>query len=656
MITVWTEIDANTVVGSIEANLNYDTSKLKFQSVEYGSSFDTQLDENVAEDVGVVTVIRGATGGMTGHGQIFGVTFLLKSAGNANFTLSPVDGADQNGRISVSVKSLTIKIADAPSVSQVAPTADNNSSTSSTSQTSGNTNSGSPTASSSTNSPTSSSSPATSTSSSSSTSTNSGTSGTSAKKPAASSTTSKTTATASISPAPDYSSSEVSFNKTTATADGKDKICTNITVKDKSGAINKKIKPEIAVDGGADKTDLTLQTDSWSSCISSSQSGDKKVTVSVSGIIVKDSTVSFVDPMQSTVPEAAATVPSTTLLDAVNGTVAISGPKDIFHPSEITDHEKISLQGVGKPGTTLAIYIHSSDAIRKIVTVGNDGKWSLALDQSLAAGAHRVDAALLDKYGNESTPKVVTRFSVVRSFVKRKILLYLSPLILLLAAAAFVFTKRRKGALVFAHQTIANIVHPDNGVSEQKQVLVNNGPFLTSLADNSNQVSNQTDPLIVESPADSDREEISSQTQNAEPVSTLPITLEKDDTTNDSNDIVSNTEKDLIPKIIPTSTEQNTVSTNPPQIPVTVASEPIPVSDSQEVPVNLNSTQPTTNTDAANSNTFPVDSSVHPIAGSNSDEISFERFENKFFHEEQPNSLDEDENASPQPDEPNTDR
>jgi hypothetical protein len=362
------------VLGAVEVNLNYDQTKLKFNSISYDASLDTALEEGVSENVGVIHVVRGKTGGFTGSGRIFTVNFTAIAVGSAALSLSPVDGVDSNGdRMMVNGASATLTITEAPTGGG---------------------------------------------------GTTGGGGGGTTTQPVVH----------------DYTKSTVVFDKETALADGADRICLVITVKDK-GVVVKNLRPVIVVDGGADKETPKLSGSEWRACVWSSQVGVKKITVKASTTIIGQKDVIFTAPIQPPVvgePELPVEEPleSEKPVIKLTGKVEIGKDGDRFK-NEITDLDLVRIYGTAPVGSTVRLYIHSNENLTREVVANDKGEWSVLLDKPLSAGFHRVDGVLVDKYGNESRLIVLSKFEVVSSSNRQIYLIGGGALIMLILAGTW---------------------------------------------------------------------------------------------------------------------------------------------------------------------------------------------------------------------------
>lgn len=263
--------------------------------------------------------------------------------------------------------------------------------------------------------------------------------------------------TATIFSLIDIAKSTVSFDKLAAVSNGQDKICMSITMKDKNGKVVTATKPTVQVIGGVDLTELALSGDSWSLCMSSTSASDKKVTTSIYGVIFSDQALSFTLPpvveqiLKTKEPEATALTQSAVLdleLDKVLG--------DIILPAEANktagENDLVQFEGTGDPNTIIKVLIHSPEQIEREVTVDSSGKWSLKLDQKLSVGQHRVQVVVLDRYGNQSSAKTLTTFSIVKS--QSLLLPYIGAgaiLLILIVAAIFLvrgINKKKKKVVI----------------------------------------------------------------------------------------------------------------------------------------------------------------------------------------------------------------
>ena len=408
---------AGSAIGAVEVNLNYDKTKLQYQSVSHFSGpndFSDILSEQVDQGVAVIHIEAGKQGGLlSGSGNIFSTSFKVLSAGNASFSAGPIDGANQDGRVLLTANSLniTLSVATNPSPGggdepipnpSIDPTPAPTSTSTSTS-------------------------------------------------------TSKDASNVSY----DFSKSEVNFDKTSALPNGNDKICASILVKNYNKIVTN-LKPIIKTEGGVDLSNITLSKDIWSVCATSSLASNKRIMISVKDRLIKDQTIVFLTPATTVTPASEPTAPTPTVeqstsdatkiiiaqLSNVKGIVSIASKKDLINKEEITDVDLVQISGTAEPDTQLRLYIHSPVLIQRDVAVGSDGKWSTKLDAALNSGAHRVEAAVVDSYGQESDTKLISRFSVTKSLNKQMIILFSSLLVAVLTLLIFFLRRRRQDKLL----------------------------------------------------------------------------------------------------------------------------------------------------------------------------------------------------------------
>lgn len=402
---------ARNAIGAVEVNLNYDKTKLQYQSVSHFSGpndFSDILSEQVDQGVAVIHIEAGKQGGLlSGSGNIFSASFKVLSAGNASFSAGPIDGANQDGRVLLTSNSLNITLVAA---TNPPPGGDNGSG----SDTSDNT---------------------------------------------ASTATNATTPARTASGSYDFSKSEVNFDKISALPNGNDKICAGILVKNYSKIVTN-LKPTIKTEGGVDLSDITLSKNIWSVCATSSLASDKRIMISVKDRLIKDQTIVFLTPATTQTPSPEPTAPTVeqstsdatkiiiAQLSSIEGMVSIASKKDLINRTGITDVDLVQISGTAEPDTQLRLYIHSPVLIQRDVTVGSGGKWSTKLDAALNSGAHRVEAAIVDSYGQESDTKLISRFSVTKSLNKQVIILFSSFLAAVLTLLIFFLRRRRQNRLL----------------------------------------------------------------------------------------------------------------------------------------------------------------------------------------------------------------
>lgn len=468
-LTVTASINAvGSMIGAVEINLNYDKAKLTFQNITHFSDandFSDVFSEKADQSVGAIHVEAGKQSGLAigSSGRVFAATFAVIATGNASFSVAPLDAANQDGRVTLTADSLNVSLVNAT-----------DSSNSGSMATGGGTGSDNSNSNSTTNN----------------------------KK---STTTSKIVVI-------DYSKSEVSFDKLIVLPDGKDRTCASILIK-KSGKIATNVKPTLKTEGGLDLSAITLNSDRWSVCASSSVAGSKRILISVGGTLLKDQNVSFTVPFATQAEVTGKTLPTQTTANLANvlirrlknvtGKAEIANKNDIFNRKNITEIDIVKLTGKADSGVKLMIYVHSPVLIQKEVTVGPDGKWSVSLDQRLTTGAHRVEAAVIDKYGTESDPKLIARFTVVKSYFTPIIIALFSFLALLSAIVFYVFYRKRKMA-------ISSQVQPSSAMNlelvtpsvqlPQNQITLDDSIARPAKQENTGQPVNESSAVLPPSP------------------------------------------------------------------------------------------------------------------------------------------------------------
>ena len=426
-LTVTVSVSASgSAIGAVEVNLNYDKTKLSFGNITHFSDandFADILSEKADQSIGAIHIEAGKQGGLPdgSSGRIFAATFSVIAVGSASFSAAPLDGANQDGRVTLIANSLSVSL-------ELSRDTDSSESGSDTGVNSG--------------------------------------SGTGSSTPTPSGKTGTSTPKVIVN---NYSKSEISFDKANVLPDGSDKACATILVKN-NGKIVTNLKPTIKTEGGLDLSTITLSKDSWSTCASSTVPGSKRVMISIGGTLLKDQTLSFnssfADQAKSTTDETLSANTAGDLikiLAKVRAKADIGAKKDIFSQKSITSIDLVKISGTAEPGTKLKIYIHSPELIQKEVAVGSDGKWSVQLDQGLTPGAHRAEAAVIDKYGTESDAKLIARFTVEKSYF-RSIIIALSSFALFAFALVFYIVHRKRNLLALS-QAQAPFIVADNPTS-----------------------------------------------------------------------------------------------------------------------------------------------------------------------------------------------
>lgn len=403
-LTVWVKVSVTGgMAAAVEGNLEFDIAKLKFVSIQSTSDFDVSLEQTV--DNNKIHLVRGKLGGFSGDATLYGVTLDALSSGTASFNLATSMVADSDGnKVTPQLSGLSLTINDSSSTGgTVTPPPETPADTTDNSDT-----------------------------------------GTSTPKK-------KTTSTVSNAGILNLSKSTVAFDKTSAIADGQDKICASVTLKNNRDKAVTNIKPEIKLLGGADATAISLNQSVWSSCLTSSMAGEKLVTLAVNNTTLQDKIVEFLLPKTVAAPATPTTQDTATTespqqilsqkLSGISGQVSRVSGKEISQKSPINTKDLLEVSGQAEPGVSLKIYIYSSQSIVKDVTVGDDGSWSVKLDAPLPVGDHRLEASVVDKYGNESESKLLARFDVIKS---SNLILYLSIAAAFILAFAVSFYLRKR--------------------------------------------------------------------------------------------------------------------------------------------------------------------------------------------------------------------
>ncbi|MEI6498691.1 MAG: cohesin domain-containing protein [bacterium] len=480
---------ASGSIGGIAIDLNYDKSKLQYQSVDHFSGtndFTEIFSEVVNQNNGIIHVEAGKQGGLlSGTGNIFAAHFKVLTIGSATFTASPIDGANQDGSVLLTANNLSVALAAIaqPTFVITYHSAGTGTGTVKNGNTTINNNdiitivyggnltlTPSPDA----NSDFTGWSGDTTDGTLYNITANKSITATFTRKASAplpdniapsnnngtvaigNSNTNKANLTTSAIAVYDFSKSEVVFNKIFGVADDSDKICINILIKNYGNTVIN-IKPTIKTDGGVDIKSLDLINDNWSACITSKTEGSKRLMISVNDILIKDQTVNFTLPVLAGANVVAPIVTSGEVkvtdsvskvipkqLLIVKGDVSILSNNDLLNRGEITDVDIIQISGTGDPGTTLRLYIHSPVLIQKDVVVGPDGKWIASLDTTLSPGDHRVEVAIVNSYGQESNTKLITKFNVAKSKNKTIIIAGISTLIFILLIIFFIIKRKKK--------------------------------------------------------------------------------------------------------------------------------------------------------------------------------------------------------------------
>jgi hypothetical protein len=415
-------VATNSTIGALEINLNYDQKKLQYKSITYLSGendFSDILLEKVDQSVGVIHVEAGKQGGLINStGRIFVATFLATDSGNVSFTLLPVDGANQNGRITLSTENATISLVKTPNSEVTTNSVDNGGTT------------------------------------------------TSENNPSSSSNSSSTRSSSAYTAAK-YSKSEVNFDKLSASASGEDKICITSKIK-KLSVVVVNAKPILKIQGEANASEFILTGDIWSSCITSTTVGDKRVIVSVENNILKDQTITFLSSVnkneKNTTDQISNGNGTSSNLFVVDVKVEIYKKNDPFNRNQITDIDNILISGKSEPNAKLRIYVHSPELIIQDTTADSEGAWKVILTKSLSAGSHRVEAAVIDKYGNESKSQKITSFKVVQSNKNTKLIIIFSILLILVVISIlFLFRLWKKNKIKKQTMVVNQVVNNNSG-------------------------------------------------------------------------------------------------------------------------------------------------------------------------------------------------
>lgn len=329
------------IVAAIDANLNYDKSKLAMVgAVTYFTDLDQKLEESLFPDVGVIHVVVGKNNGTNGQLKVYAVTFRALSAGDASVSIAPYVLVNTNGeRMDASANSGSINITNVvvvnPNPDSVptptptpAPTptptpeqeeesnSNSDSSASSVSQTTNDENQDVP--------------------------------ATQTSKPTKKTikTPTKSVTTTTVKSKIDTTKSIFNVDKNAAVADGKNQICSNITLKDSSGKVINDIKPTLVIDGQAQITTNQKAGEVWQICIVSKTVGTNKLSVSLPGDI------KFGD--KSVVFKAVQLVENTTPISDVTAPVITDDSKTAVTPKSSKLSLLASILGIG---ISLAIVI-----------------------------------------------------------------------------------------------------------------------------------------------------------------------------------------------------------------------------------------------------------------------------------------------------------
>jgi hypothetical protein len=375
--TVWVNVATTSdKLGAIEANANFEIDKLQYIAINDTNDFSEILEKSTAP--GMTHVVAGKSGGLSGSATVYGVSLKALAVGQTVINLNTTTAAASDGsKMTLNLGSLTLTINPTTTVTPDQPIVPDQ--------------------------------PA-----------NPG-NGTTTTPTTTKPTTAKPKTTTKATPA-SYSDvvstvmlakSTVVFDKNIATADGKDKVCVQVSLRDQNDAAITNMTPALVAVGGADISEIALSGDAWNACISSTAAGDKKITTSVSGIVLKEQVLSFSAAVETKTSTVEKELPTAVLeKDLIEVTAEIILPAGA---KVSTDRDFISISGKAKAGSIVKVTVHSDQAIEKEVTADSSGNWNLELDQTLAVGSHRVEVALADKYGNQSTTKVVAKFEVTKS-------------------------------------------------------------------------------------------------------------------------------------------------------------------------------------------------------------------------------------------------
>jgi len=431
-ITVWANVSAPIQLAAIEVNINFDPSFLEYQSMVETADFDSMLEAKTAP--GMIHAVRGKFGGATGSLVALGVKFKAVKDGNTGLNLQTTTCVGTNGESLATVFSglslvlqpilgQTSTPEPEPSVPAPEPVSEPDPGAPVTSEPANNSN-----------------------------------------QSVLPSTPRKTVA---LSSQINTKNSSVSFDKTEAISDGKDKICASIKILDSKKKVITTIKPLITVTA-SDLMAIEKSGDGWIQCFTSTQSGEKNVTVKAQGIIIKQQTVFFQEnglpiDTESLVIEKSedgSEVPAFTdpvkdpikaVLSSVKGDVfSMKGEKTI------TDRDRVAVVGNADPSSDIIVYIHSPKTVSKKVTVGKDGRWKVVTDEPLDAGAHRVEVAVAKNYDQESQTRTIATFEVKKAKLP---MIWRVILVFVVAALLVILVIRKKSKMI--PSGMPNNVPPD---------------------------------------------------------------------------------------------------------------------------------------------------------------------------------------------------
>jgi|GEM_PF-1529655 len=246
-----------------------------------------------------------------------------------------------------------------------------------------------------------------------------------------------------------YSNSEVNFDRVEVLANGTDKACADILVKE-NGRIVTNIKPTVFTEYKIIVSPVSQINQYWTVCFSSKFSGKNAVDFQVSGMKINTTELDFFAENNfergGSVDNRSAMFVKLSSLSHINGKLVVAKKNDYFIKDKLTDADLIAFAGVADPFSTVKLYIHSDQEISKQTVAKADGSWSILLESPLVLGEHKAEVAFIDRNGNESPKKNISRFTVVRSYGSAIFIAFYILGLLALILGIYLFVKwRNKG-------------------------------------------------------------------------------------------------------------------------------------------------------------------------------------------------------------------
>jgi len=201
-----------------------------------------------------------------------------------------------------------------------------------------------------------------------------------------------------------YPKSSVIFDKTIATADGKDTINVSILIKNSSGTIITNKKTTVTVTGnGNTVSDFVLDTSTktWKGTVLSTKAEVKTVLIKIDSELLAEQQITFVSPG----------------ISLTNPIINVRLNNENYVESEIktfTQGQSVEISGLTFPNTTVILYIFSDPKTAEITADAKEN-WNYTITD-LELGDHRVEAEIIDPTTNQKSERTtIAKFSIVKA-------------------------------------------------------------------------------------------------------------------------------------------------------------------------------------------------------------------------------------------------